>query len=102
MCTYRIALDDGLVLQADNTFQIKEPFQTWLQQQVENWLLAQVNGKSQSHSRHSRLSDEELGEKLRAYPPLDESSFPSLAAEDYYTYLKSRSGQLPKGLEKWL
>lgn len=31
MCTYRIALDDGLVMQAENTFQIKEPFQTWLQ-----------------------------------------------------------------------
>ena len=31
MCTYRIALDDGLVMQAENTFQIKESFQTWLQ-----------------------------------------------------------------------
>ena len=102
MCTYRIALDDGLVMQAENTFQIKEPFQTWLQQQVESWLLAQVNGKNQSNSRHSRLSDEELAERLKGYPPLEESSFPSLAAEDYGTYLKSRSGQLPKGLEKWL
>lgn len=102
MCTYHIALDDSLVMQAENTFQIKEPFQIWLQQQVESWLLAQVNGKKQSHSHHSRLSDEELSEKLRAYPPLEESSFPSLAAEDYGTYLKSRSGQIPKGLEKWL
>lgn len=102
MCTYHIALDDGLVMQAENTFQIKEPFQTWLQQQVESWLLAQVNGKNQSHSRHSRLSDEELAERLKGYPPIEESSFPSLAAEDYGTYLKSRSGQLPKGLEKWL
>ncbi len=102
MCTYRIALDDGLVLQAENTFQIKEPFQTWLQQQVENWLWAQVNSKNQSHFRHSRLSDEELAERLKGYPPIEESSFPSLAAEDYDTYLKSRSGQLPEGLEKWL
>lgn len=102
MCTYHIALDNSLVMQAETAFQIKEPFQVWLQQQVERWLLAQVNGKSQSQSKHSRLSDEELKEKLSAYPPLEESCFPSLAAEDYGTYLKSRSGQLPKGLEKWL
>lgn len=102
MCTYHIALDNSLVMQAETAFQIKEPFQVWLQQQVECWLLAQVNGKNQSHSRHSRLSDAELREKLSAYPPLEEICFPSLAAEDYGTYLKSRSGQLPKGLEKWL
>ena len=102
MCTYHIALDDGLVMQAENTFQIKEPFQTWLQQQVESWLLAQVNGKNQSRFRHSRLSDEELAERLKGYPPIEESSFPSLAAEDYGAYLKYHSGQLPKGLEKWL
>ena len=102
MFTYHIALDDGLVMQAENTFQIKELFQTRLQQQVESWLLAQVNGKSQSHSCCSRLSDEELSEKLRANPPLEENSFPSLAADDYGTCLKSHSGRLPKGLEKWL
>ena len=102
MCTCHIALDNSLVMKAENAFQIKEPFQSWLQQQVECWLLAQVNGKSQSHSKHSRLSDEELSEKLSAYPPLEENCFPSLAAEGYGTYVKSRSGQLPKGLEKWL
>ena len=54
------------------------------------------------HYRHSKLTDEMLAERLKGYPPLEESDFPSLAAEDYGTYLKSRSGQLPKGLEQWL
>ena len=102
MCTYPISLDDNLVMQAESTLQITESFQTWLQQQVEMWLWAQVNSKSQTHYRHSKLSDEMLAERLKDYPPLEESDFSSLAAEDYGTYLKSRDGQLPKGLEKWL
>lgn len=40
--------------------------------------------------------------KSDCYPMLEESDFPSLTAEDYGAYLKSRSGKLPKGLEKWL
>lgn len=102
MCTYPISLDENLVMQAESTLQINVSFQTWLQQQVEEWLMAQVSGKSQHRSRHSRLTDEELAEKLKAYPMLEEDSFPSLAAEDYGVYLKSRSGHLPKNLEKWL
>ena len=102
MCTYPISLDEDLVLQAESTLQINESFQAWLQQQVEIWLLAQVNGKKPSRTHHGRLSDDELSERLKGYPPIDESSFPSLAAEDYAAYLKSRSGQLPKGLEQWL
>ena len=102
MCTYPISLDENLVMQAESVLQINESFQTWLQQQVERWLLDQVNGKNQSHSPHSKLSDEVLAERLKGYPPLKESDFPSLAAEDYCAYLKSRSGQLPKGLEQWL
>ena len=102
MCTYPISLDEGLVMQAENVLQINESFQTWLQQQVEIWLLAQVEAKKRSHSRHGRLSDDELAERLKDYPLLEESDFPSLAAEDYGVYLKSRSGQLPKGLEQWL
>jgi hypothetical protein len=102
MCTYPISLDENLVLQAESTLQINESFQTWLQQQVERWLLAQVNGKNKTPFRHSKLSDEMLAERLKDYPPLEESDFPSLAAEDYGAYLKSRSGQLPKGLEQWL
>jgi len=95
MCTYPISLDESLVMQAENTLQINESFQAWLQQQVEMWLLAQVNGKKQSRFRHSKLTDEMLAERLKDYPPLEESDFPSLAAEDYSIYLKSRSGQLP-------
>ena len=95
MCTYPISLDESLVMQAESTLQITESFQTWLQQQVEIWLLAQVNGKKQSRFRYSKLTDEMLAERLKGYSPLEESSFPNLAAEDYGTYLKSRSGQLP-------
>jgi hypothetical protein len=102
MCTYPISLDDNLVMQAESTLQINESFQSWLQQQVQMWLLAQVNSRNQTHYRHSKLSDEMLAERLKDYPLLEESDFPSLAAEDYSTYLKSRSGQLPKGIEKWL
>ena len=102
MCTYPISLDENLVMQVESTLQINESFQAWLQQQVERWLLAQVNSKNQPSCRHSKLTDEMLAERLNGYPPLEESDFPSLAAEDYGTYLKSRSGQLPKGLERWL
>lgn len=102
MCTYPISLDDNLVMQAESTLQINESFQSWLQQQIEKWLLAQVNSRNQTHYRHSKLTDEMLAERLKGYPPLEESDFPSLAAEDYGTYLKSRNGQLPKGLEQWL
>ena len=89
MCTYPITLDDSLVMQAESTLQINESFQTWLQQQVEKWLLSQVNEKKRAHS-HSKLTDEMLAERLKDYPLLEESDFPSLAAEDYSTYLKSR------------
>ena len=102
MCIFPISIDENLVLQVESTLQINESFQTWLQQQVERWLLAQVNGKNKTPFRHGKLTDEMLAERLKGYPPLEESDFPSLAAEDYGTYLKSRSGQLPKGLERWL
>ena len=101
MCTYPISLDENLVLQAENVLQIDESFQSWLQQQVEKWLLSQVNEKKRFHS-HSKLTDEMLAERLKDYPLLEGSDFPSLVAEDYSTYLKSHSGQLPKGIEKWL
>lgn len=61
-----------------------------------------MNNKRQIHSRRSKLTDEMLAEKLKDYPMLEESDFPSLAAEDYGAYLKSHNGKLPKGLEKWL
>ena len=102
MCTYPILLDEDLVMQVESTLQINTSFQVWLQQQVEAWLLAQVNGTRRFHSRHVGLTDEMLAERLKGYPLLEESSFPALAAEDYGNYIKSQSGKLPKGLEQWL
>lgn len=103
MCTYPISLDEDLVMQAEKSLQINESFQTWLQQQVEMWLLAKVSGqKHQSQFRHGRLSDEMLAERLKDFPPLKESDFPELDESDYANYLNARSGQLAKGLEKWL
>lgn len=63
MCTYPISLDDSLVMQVESALQITESFQTWLQQQVEMWLVSQVNEKKRFHS-HSKLSDEMLAERL--------------------------------------
>lgn len=103
MCTYPLLLEESLVMRAESTLQIEENFQTWLQRQVEMWLLAQVNGLShRAQPRHHGLSDEVLAEKLKDYPPLEEDSFPSLVAEDYSDYLKTSSGKLPKGIERWL
>lgn len=103
MCTYPISLDEDLVLQAEKSLQIKESFQTWLQQQVELWLIAQVNGSNQHiQSRHGKLSDEVLAEKLKDFAPLKENDFPELEEADYKNYLVIRGGQLIQGLEKWL
>lgn len=103
MCTYPISLDDSLVMQAEKTLQIKESFQIWLQHQVELWLLAQLNGLNhRTKSCHGRLTDEMLAEKLKDFPPLEAKDFPDLEAADYGTFQRNRSGQLPKGLEKWL
>lgn len=103
MCTYPISLDDSLVMQAESTLQINESFQTWLQQQVELWLLAQVNGLThRAETRHGKLTDEMLAERLKDFPPLEAKDFPDLEPDDYGGYQRNRSGQLPKGLEKWL
>lgn len=48
------------------------------------------------------LSDDELAEKLNGFPPLTMEDFPDLEDVDYKYYLKSHSGCLPDGLEKWL
>lgn len=93
MCTYPISLDDSLVMQAENTLQIKESFQVWLQRQVEMWLMAQVSGlPHRASSRHRGLTDEMLAERLKGYPPLEESDFPDLEAADYCAYQRNRSG----------
>ena len=103
MCTYPISLDDSLVMQAESTLQINESFQTWLQRQVELWLLAQVKGLThRAMDRHGKLTDEMLAERLKAFPPLEAKDFPDLEATNYGACQRNRSGQLPKGLEKWL
>lgn len=102
MCTYPISLDNNLVNQAENVLGIKDSFQIWLQEQVEMWLRSQIKSQNRSHARRNKMNDEMLAERLKDYPPLEESCLPNLAAEDYSTYLKSHGRKLPKGSEKWL
>ena len=102
MCTYPISLDDNLVMQAESVLGINDSFQNWLQEQVELWLRSKVKRRNVTNARRNMLDDEALTERLKDYPLLEESCFPSLAAEDYSIYLKSHGGKLPKGSEKWL
>lgn len=101
MCTYPISLEENLVMQAENTLQISESFQTWLQKEIEAWLLAQIN-MHQAKPKRERLSDEMLAEKLKDFPPLEDEDFPELDAQDYSAFQRNSSGKLTKGLEKWL
>ena len=102
MCTYHIKLDDRLVALAEQSLG-GLPFAVWLQQQVETMLREQTHrGSSRVRRRHSRLSDEQLMECLKEYPPLTDKDFPNLCAEDYQANIRSRSGKLSKGLQKWL
>ncbi len=100
MCTYSLVLDDQLVAQAEQTLN-GVPFQIWLQQQVEN-LMREQTAHSHVRVRHRGLSDEQLSERLKDYPMLTESDFPELSSESYSQMLRSNSGKLIKGLEKWL
>ncbi len=103
MCNYSISLDDSLVSQAENVFQINDTFQDWLQRQIETWLLSQIKSASvKVPFRHGSLSDELLAEKLKDFPPLSPADFPEPSPSEYANFLKTRSGKLPKGCEKWL
>lgn len=55
-----------------------------------------------THGHSKRLSDEELSERLSQYAPLTDGDFPELSHADYANYVKQSSGQIVKGLEKWL
>ena len=104
MCTYNVQLDDQLVAEAENVLGNKGiTFQLWLQQQVESLLREQINHKHR-HARIRRhaLSDEQLAEQLAQYAPLADSDFPDLSKSDYDNYIRSSSGCIIKGLEKWL
>lgn len=103
MCTYNISIDDQLVTQATSTLPGGVSFNLWLQQQVIELLKTQVS--SQHHrmsTRHRRLSDEQLAQKLASYPSLSESDFPEVNAEDYVQFMRNRGGRVTKGIEKWL
>ena len=103
MCTYNIAIDDRLVTQATSTLPGGVSFQLWLQQQVMELLQAQISGTKRHTSVHrSGLTDEQLAQQLAQYPPLSESDFPELTTEDYAHHMRSSSGRVPEGIEKWL
>lgn len=104
MCTYNLKLDDQLVAEAENTLgNTGITFQLWLEQQVEALLREQVNRKRRHVRTHRRgLTDEQLAQELAQYAPLTDADFPDLSKSDYDNYVRSISGRIIKGLEKWL
>ena len=98
MCTYPISLEESLVVEAENTLQISESFQTWLQKEIEAWLLAQIN-LHQAKPKRERLSDEMLAEKHKVFPPLEAKDFPELGMQDYSAFQRNRR-RIPI-LTKW-
>ena len=102
MCAYSLMLDDQLVAEAENSLRHSGvQFQLWLQQQVEDLLRKQVT-KRPHHFRRRGLSDEQLAQQLAQYAPLTDADFPELSKSDYDTYIRTTSGRITKGLEKWL
>ena len=103
MCTYQITIDDQLASQAEAVMSGKASLSTWLQKQVEELLRSRVSGNAiRRISRRNVLSDEALAQLLSQYPSLSDDDFPQLSADDYSRYAHSRSGRMPKGIEKWL
>ena len=104
MCTYNLMLDDKLVAEAESTLvNTGVPFQLWLQNQVETLLREQIRNKSRRvRSRRKELTDEQLAQELAKYASLVDADFPELSMSDYDNYIRSNSGRIAKGLEKWL
>ena len=102
MGNYHIFLDDDLVASVERLIKLDGSFQQWLQDQVDSWLRSGVAGASSGRKTHSRVSDEELSEKLKDFTPLKDSDFPDLNGEAYSEFIKNQSGHLPKGVERWL
>lgn len=71
--------------------------------EIQRGLYAMLDDKFKGHHRrrHSRpgLTDEELEEKLKGFPPLTDEDFPDLTKEDYNHYASTLN---MKGIEKWL
>ena len=100
MGSYHISLDDDLVAKVEQLLKVDGSFQAWLQTQVEAWLNEKINDVPKK--RHCAISDEELSEMLKAYPPLHQDAFPDLNEEAYSEFVTKHSGHLPKDAEKWL
>ena len=90
----------GLSLSASN--------QRWLAERLIEASTA-AKGKSASttlsrraHKHTKALSDEELAQCLAQYAPLTDADFPEVSEEGYASFAKEHSGQITKGLEKWL
>ena len=99
MGSYHIFLDDDLVETVERLMKLDGSFQKWLQDQVDSWLRFRVASVSSERKTHSRVTDEELSEKLKGLPPLRPNDFPDLSDEAYSAYIKKHSGHLPKGVE---
>ena len=103
MRDYQLHLDDDVAIKAEKLFGSEESFRNWLQKKVEQWLqiwLDNANTKVSSHN--GGLTDEALAEILKDFPPLTSEAFPELSKSDYINMIKSQTGRLPQGLEKWL
>ena len=102
MSDYHIHLDDDLIVEVKKLFGTEESFQNWLQQKIEQWLLGWLKGTAKEGSSRGGLSDEELAERLKDYPPLTLEAFPELSESEFLDMIKSQAGRLPEGLEDWL
>ena len=102
MSDYQIHLDDDLVTKAEKLIGTEESFKTWFQKKVEQWFLSWLKDAAKGNLSRGGLSDEELAEKLKDFPPLTMDAFPELSKSDFNDMVKSRAGRLPEGLEKWL
>ena len=103
MRDYQLHLDDDIVTRGEKLFGSEESFRDWLQKKVERWIRTWLDDASAKSLFHDGgLPDEALAEILKGFPPLTQEAFPELSKDEYIDMVKSRSGRLPKGLEKWL
>lgn len=71
---------------------------------VQKELFVRLNRKYSygPHKGKSSYTDKELEELLSEYSPITESDFPEVSHEQYMNYIRSRSGIMAKGIERWL
>lgn len=103
MCTFNIELDNQLVYDAEKSLDYsRADFQCWLQLQVESLLINQISRRKTHVQTRKGLTDEQLALRLAEYPSLTDADFPDLSKSDYDNYIRSTSGHVTKGLDKWL